>query len=139
MKNKRSIKITFPLASALGSFGCTLLGLLFSLLTTILISNESVPLQAGNYIIPAGQAISSFIGSLAAGKIAGEKNTLSAIAAGGLYFLVILLIGILFLDGVGGGFLPGTIAIILGLGGSVLLLNRRTKSKHTNRRKRRFR
>ena len=136
--NKQHFK-KFPWASTsiLGGISGILLSVIFVVIGAILIKNESISPQSGYYIIIIGQAISVFIVCLLSGRMAGEKSGLSSLITGGIYYLILLAIAILFFDGVSNRLLAGTIATTLGtLGGLYFVVRGKVlnkKKKHTHR------
>lgn len=139
MKRTKLYKLSWISSAAIGGLVCMLLSILTALIGTILIENSYIELQSGKYVITVGQALSAFAGCFLAGKIAEQKNMLACATAAGVYYLVLAAIAILFFDGITGQFLRGLIAVAVGVGGSVFVLNRRKTTRKRKKTVRRFR
>ena len=139
MNKQRLKKPSWVTASIFGEVTCILLNLIFLLIGTSLVKNESIAPQSGYYIIILGQAISVFLSCIFAGKTAGEKSGLSAMVSGGIYYLLLIAVSIMFFDGVGDRFLLGTITIVVGAGAGIYLVIKGSVPKTKKKSVRRFR
>ena len=139
MNKQRSKKLSWISAASLGVIGCILISMIFLLIATALIKNESILQSSGYSIIVIGQVISVFASCLTASKLTEEKKTLACITTGGIYYLMLLAIAILFYDGMGSQFLWGTIATTVGIIGSIFIANKVKTPQRRKRRIRRFR
>lgn len=110
-----------------------------SALAAIFISNEYLQITGMQYIAFLIQLVSVFLGSLLAGKTITERRLLACSAVGGVYFLSLVGLALLFFDGVSGSILYGLIGCVIGCGGALLLCTRVKNRSGSKKRRRRSR
>lgn len=129
MKKKKSRELSITSAVICGIIGSIIISILLLLVVATLINNSYLEISAGRFVVILIHALSVFIGSVGAGKIAGEKWGTVCSAVGCGYLLLLVIISLLFLDGLHGQLLAGTIAIATGCGASMLLCAHKKASK----------
>lgn len=72
---------------------------LMGMLTALLIQNEKIPEETMGYAVMVMLLLSSYIGSLIACKKQESKNLSTSVITGGVYWALLLIIGVLCFDG----------------------------------------
>lgn len=136
---KRNLKdLSAVSAGGLGLLCCSIISILLLLAATVLIQNGQAEQAISSYLIIPIHLISSFLGSAFAGRLTGEKRGLACVIGAGGYLLILLITSLLFMDGIHGQFIFGTMGIAIGCG-CAILLNARKKEAKKKRVKTRFR
>ncbi len=135
MKHKKISQLSFVPACVLGVLGCLVISVLLIMLSSLLIYNEHLQLSTGKYLTITTHFLSALIGCFLAGKAAGEKyRTVETIVSAG-YLLMLIIISLLFGEGVHGNLLLTVIAASLGCVSGILLC----AQKRTPKRKKQIR
>lgn len=123
-----------------------ILGVALSAVTTVLLAalgavfvdNETLSIGSIPYISYIILALSSFLCAFVSGRSGGEKWLLRSGLAIGIYYLILIGVGVWIFDGITGGVIYGLFAGLLGLVGAVLLISRR-QNKPRSKKMRSFR
>lgn len=127
----------------IGAIGVgTLIAVFVSLVSVILIAlgtcKEYVPLETATKIFPVVQIVSAFVGCLLSCKLTADNKLLCGGLTAAGYFLVLVGISCLFLEGISGDFWIGLIGAVAGWIAAILLITK-LSNKTSNRRRRKAR
>ena len=104
-----------------------ILTILMSAISAIFLDNESIGLNLIPYISVIIWLVSGFVSAFCAGY-AGEGNwILRSIIATGIYYVILLGVGILLFDGVDGDVVVGLIAGVIGFVLALFAISRKRK------------
>lgn len=113
--------------------------IILSVIGAIFIQNEYLEMSAINIVAFAIQFTAAFAGALVAGKFKKSNALMSCGLAGGVYFLLLIVIGVLFCDGVGSDILLSLLTVFLGTGAAFLLCTRGKNRTFKKKRRRKNR
>lgn len=97
-----------------GILASILTSIILAMLTAVLVINEKFSENGMHYFSFGITLVSSMIGGLIAGKRMGGKYALATFLTGGIYYLVLIGVGILLFDGLASG--VWTILAAIGIG-----------------------
>ena len=132
MKRTVSSQQKWPVCAALGTGVSIVIAALLLLLATVLINKNQLNIQQSGVIIFATQLIASFGGGVVTGKITGEKITISIGVCTAAYFLILIVIAMLFGDGIKGSIISNLVGVIIG---AVVSIFANVKLQHKKKRK----
>ena len=122
----------------LGVGTAVLTGAMTAAIAAVLIERKVLPEASGFYGAYIGLLVASVVGCCLAGVKSGEQKWLAALATNGIYFVILMVGGLL----VSGGHLTGvlvTALLIAGTGaGSAFMLNRGKKRGYRPAKRHRF-
>lgn len=137
--NKHRLKLSVLPACGL-SMALTLISMmLLTLIFALCIDNEYFDSNTTRYFSPAIQFISMLIGLTMGGKFAGEKDAVTCIASGGVYFVIQICCAMLLFDGVTGGVWFGAIAALAAIMCAIIILNGGKKRSGSKKKRNRYR
>lgn len=112
---------SFPVGLAVGSLVALFIGFALSLVTTLLVENEVVPLSSMHTFSIVIHVISVFAGALTAQIIGKQKPAILAIATAGVYITLLFCGALLFFSGSIQGILWGIMSSMVGAAGACIL------------------
>lgn len=84
--------------------------------------NERIGEGKISMLAPIMSGVAAGLGTILAGKIAGRSTLMIATITGLVYWISLILVGMLVLDGAFNGLVSGTIAIAVGMLAAILVL-----------------
>ncbi len=121
------------IAVAIGVGICVFLTVIFAAVAAITIQNETIMQENTGLISVLTHVVSVFIGSFIAAKLAGKMPAIFSAITCGVYFLILLAVNILFMDGEFSGVGEGLLSILGG--GTLSILPNFIKRKERKRRR----
>lgn len=91
-------------ATGIGVIIALAITMIMASIGAIFISNEYMAVTGIKIAAITIQVLSTFIGSFIAGKIVCNKKALTCCIVGGIYYLILVSIAMLFFDGISGSF-----------------------------------
>ena len=126
------------LSVCIGTATSLIVTLLISLTTSICIFKEYVQLESADYIIPIGYILAAFAGVVVTGRIA-KDNKLIACYTGGLYYLIMIAVDMLVLDGIDSSAIWSLLCCAAGCAAAIFLNFRINHKSAVKKRRRRSR
>lgn len=108
------------------------------LIMTSMVDKAYLSLDASKIVIFITQLISGLLSSLIAGRTAGDRGAVACIASAAGYALILLVVSMLFMDGLHGNVLLGLGVIALGAAVGMSLLFKKP-TRHRRKRNHGFR
>ena len=101
---------------------------------TLFVDGANITIQTAKLTIPALQGLCIFAGSLVAGKLVGDRGMIAAAITAGCYLLILVMVSLLFLEGLNGNVIIGLVSIVAGMAASVVALKQKPGGKTRKRR-----
>lgn len=135
-REKRTGNIYKPIIT--GAAIAIITSILLAAVTAVFLDNETLHYESVPYISLFVWFVSGLLGVFLSGYTGEGKWLIRCAAAGGVYYIALLCIGIFIYDGVKNTALYGLIAVLLGAAVAIFIIAKRKKAPNA-RNKRKFR
>lgn len=129
-----------------GLFGASIVGLGCAMFLTIIctgllsvfVSNDQLSLHSSSLAVVGVQVLATFVGCCVSGKVAGENKVAAMGVVGASYYVILLGVSALFLEGISDKFWVGLATTAVGCFAAALLVLREKSVKRRGKRRRAY-
>lgn len=133
---KQKAGMSMPYAVSFGVGVAVILSAILVAVLAALVSKESLTFDTGKITIPVIQFLSTFVGCLIVGSSVRDNKVAGSCAVCGVYYLLLIGVSALVMDGIAAGFWSGLLSSLIGCLGSIFLCMREKTQSRGGKRKR---
>ena len=127
MKNvgRQKVDKSVLYAVCMGLVSAVILSTIFIGIATALVSNESLSLNPAILAMSIIQFLSAFVGCMISGLTVRDNKVVASGAVFGVYYLLLIGVSALFMNGISGKFWIGLLATVIGCVAAIFLCTRK--------------